>query len=235
VSVSRRPPNPIVGACLQRIDARHAGFTWRHDDRVGWYLDRSEEDNQASGRGLDTLRCPENAGEDGFRFGDWNPLVDQARRRYAQAVKPAWLARSAVARAPRRFATGDVGDTPTLGEAPRAAGCEHPTILNAPAVPVPAWWMIELLLGEPLGSLAGRCAGPSWWKPARFHLSEAGAETIRRAHATHPVADLQIEYSLLSRGIEAEILPTCRELGVGVTAYGVLSRGPAWRRSRGSL
>jgi aryl-alcohol dehydrogenase-like predicted oxidoreductase len=56
-------------------------------------------------------------------------------------------------------------------------------------------------------------------------LSEAGAETIRRAHATHPVADLQIEYSLLSRGIEAEILPTCRELRVGVTAYGVLSRG----------
>jgi pyridoxine 4-dehydrogenase len=56
-------------------------------------------------------------------------------------------------------------------------------------------------------------------------LSEAGAETLRRAHATHPVADLQIEYSLLSRGIESEILPTCRELGVGVTAYGVLGRG----------
>src|SRR4029450_2896964 len=56
-------------------------------------------------------------------------------------------------------------------------------------------------------------------------LSEAGAETVRRAHAIHPVADLQIEYSLLSRGIEAEILPPCRELGVGVTAYGVLSRG----------
>ena len=56
-------------------------------------------------------------------------------------------------------------------------------------------------------------------------LSEAGPETIRRAHATHPVADLQIEYSLLSRGIESEILPTCRELGVGVTAYGVLARG----------
>ena len=56
-------------------------------------------------------------------------------------------------------------------------------------------------------------------------LSEAGAETLRRAHATHAVADLQIEYSLLSRGIEAEILPTCRELGVGVTAYGVLARG----------
>jgi aryl-alcohol dehydrogenase-like predicted oxidoreductase len=56
-------------------------------------------------------------------------------------------------------------------------------------------------------------------------LSEAGVETIRRAHAVHPISDLQIEYSLLSRGIEADILPTCRELGIGVTAYGVLSRG----------
>ena len=56
-------------------------------------------------------------------------------------------------------------------------------------------------------------------------LSEAGPETVRRAHAVHPVADLQIEYSLFSRGIEAEILPTCRALGVGITAYGVLSRG----------
>jgi aryl-alcohol dehydrogenase-like predicted oxidoreductase len=56
-------------------------------------------------------------------------------------------------------------------------------------------------------------------------LSEAGARTIRRAAAVHPIADLQIEYSLISRGIEAEILPACRELGIGVTAYGVLSRG----------
>jgi aryl-alcohol dehydrogenase-like predicted oxidoreductase len=56
-------------------------------------------------------------------------------------------------------------------------------------------------------------------------LSEVGAATLRRAHAVHPIADLQIEYSLLSRGIETEILPVCRELGVGVTAYGVLSRG----------
>jgi len=56
-------------------------------------------------------------------------------------------------------------------------------------------------------------------------LSEVGAETLRRAHAVHPIADLQIEYSLISRGIEAEILPTARELGIGITAYGVLSRG----------
>ena len=56
-------------------------------------------------------------------------------------------------------------------------------------------------------------------------LSEAGAASIRRAHAVHPISDLQIEYSLISRGIETEILPTCRELGIGVTAYGVLSRG----------
>jgi aryl-alcohol dehydrogenase-like predicted oxidoreductase len=56
-------------------------------------------------------------------------------------------------------------------------------------------------------------------------LSEAGASTLRRAQAVHPIVDLQIEYSLLSRGIEAEILPTCREFGIGVTAYGILSRG----------
>jgi aryl-alcohol dehydrogenase-like predicted oxidoreductase len=56
-------------------------------------------------------------------------------------------------------------------------------------------------------------------------LSEVGPETIRRAQQTHPISDLQIEYSLISRRIEDEILPTCRELGIGVTAYGVLSRG----------
>jgi aryl-alcohol dehydrogenase-like predicted oxidoreductase len=56
-------------------------------------------------------------------------------------------------------------------------------------------------------------------------LSEVSAETIRRAHAVHPISDLQMEYSLISRGIEDTILPTCRELGIGVTAYGVLSRG----------
>ena len=56
-------------------------------------------------------------------------------------------------------------------------------------------------------------------------LSEVGSETIRRAHKVHPISDLQIEYSLISRGIESDILKTCRELGIGVTAYGVLSRG----------
>ncbi|MFC0808128.1 aldo/keto reductase [Ensifer sp. P24N7] len=56
-------------------------------------------------------------------------------------------------------------------------------------------------------------------------LSEVGPDTIRRAAAVHPISDLQIEYSLVSRGIEDEILPVCRELGIAVTAYGVLSRG----------
>jgi len=56
-------------------------------------------------------------------------------------------------------------------------------------------------------------------------LSEVGAATIRRAAAAQPICDLQIEYSIISRGIEREILPTCRELGIAVTAYGVLSRG----------
>jgi pyridoxine 4-dehydrogenase len=68
-------------------------------------------------------------------------------------------------------------------------------------------------------------------------LSEVGSDTIRRAHAVHPISDLQIEYSLISRGIEADILPTCRALGIGVTAYGVLSRGLIsghWTTGRGS-
>ncbi|MEV5504985.1 aldo/keto reductase [Streptomyces orinoci] len=56
-------------------------------------------------------------------------------------------------------------------------------------------------------------------------LSEVGAETIRRAAAVAPITDLQIEYSLITRGIEEQILPVCRELGIGITAYGVLSRG----------
>ena len=56
-------------------------------------------------------------------------------------------------------------------------------------------------------------------------LSEVGVETIRRAHAVHPIVDLQIEYALVSRGPETKIFPVLRELGIGVTAYGVLSRG----------
>ena len=56
-------------------------------------------------------------------------------------------------------------------------------------------------------------------------LSEASAATLRKAQAAHPIAALQMEYSLVSRGIEANILPATRELGIAVTAYGVLSRG----------
>jgi len=56
-------------------------------------------------------------------------------------------------------------------------------------------------------------------------LSEAGARTIRRAHATYPITALQTEYSLWTRDVESEILPTCRELGIGFVAYGPLGRG----------
>jgi aryl-alcohol dehydrogenase-like predicted oxidoreductase len=65
-------------------------------------------------------------------------------------------------------------------------------------------------------------------------LSEISAATLRRAVAVHPICDLQIEYSLISRGIEAQILPTARQLGVAITAYGVLARGLIsghWRTS----
>jgi aryl-alcohol dehydrogenase-like predicted oxidoreductase len=66
-------------------------------------------------------------------------------------------------------------------------------------------------------------------------LSEVNASTTRRAAAVHPICDLQIEYSLIMRMIEAEILPACRELGIGITAYGVLARGLIsghWSRER---
>jgi aryl-alcohol dehydrogenase-like predicted oxidoreductase len=56
-------------------------------------------------------------------------------------------------------------------------------------------------------------------------LSEVGVDTIERAHAVHPITDLQIEFSLISRGPETRIFPRLAELGIGVTAYGVLSRG----------
>jgi aryl-alcohol dehydrogenase-like predicted oxidoreductase len=67
-------------------------------------------------------------------------------------------------------------------------------------------------------------------------LSEVGSATIRRAAAVHPICDLQIEYSLISRGIEDGILQTCRELGIAITAYGVLARGLIsgnWRKPAG--
>ena len=56
-------------------------------------------------------------------------------------------------------------------------------------------------------------------------LSEVGSETLRRAARVHPICDLQIEYSLICRGLEDGILQTCRDLGIGITAYGVLARG----------
>jgi aryl-alcohol dehydrogenase-like predicted oxidoreductase len=67
-------------------------------------------------------------------------------------------------------------------------------------------------------------------------LSEVGAETIRKAHVVHPIVDLQIEYALITRGVEDKILPVLRELGIGMTAYGVLSRGLIsghWNKDQG--
>src|SRR6476661_254910 len=98
----------------------------------------------------------------------------------------------------------------------RRLGTDHVDIYRParldPAVPIE----------ETVGALA-ELVEAGWVR--HIGLSEVGAETLRRAHAVHPISDLQIEYSLISRGIEAEILPAARELGVGITAYGVLSRG----------
>ncbi len=103
-----------------------------------------------------------------------------------------------------------------LGYTLRRLGTDHVDVYRParldPSIPVE----------ETVGAMA-ELVEAGWVR--HIGLSEVGAETLRRAHAVHPVADLQIEYSLISRGIEDEILPTARELGIAVTAYGVLSRG----------
>lgn len=97
----------------------------------------------------------------------------------------------------------------------RRLGSDHVDLYQTgldPAVP------IEDTIGA-IGDLVQqgyvRCVG----------ITNVDADTIRRAHNTHPISALQFEYSLMSRDIEREILPLCRELGIGITAYGVLSRG----------
>ena len=67
------------------------------------------------------------------------------------------------------------------------------------------------------------CVDAGWVR--HIGLSEVGPETLRRARAVHPICDLQIEYALTTRNIERAVLPACRELGIGITAYGVFGRG----------
>ncbi|HEX7624180.1 MAG TPA: aldo/keto reductase [Anaeromyxobacteraceae bacterium] len=98
----------------------------------------------------------------------------------------------------------------------RRLGTDHVDLYQParldPAVPIE----------ETVGAIA-ECVKAGWVR--YVGLSEVGEETLRRAVAVHPIAELQIEYSLMSRGVEASVLPACRELGISVTAYGILSRG----------
>jgi pyridoxine 4-dehydrogenase len=80
----------------------------------------------------------------------------------------------------------------------------------------------DVPIEDTVGAIA-ECIEAGWVR--HLGLSEVGADTIRKAHAVHPVADVQLEYSLMSRGIETKVLPTTRELGIATTAYGALSRG----------
>jgi pyridoxine 4-dehydrogenase len=75
---------------------------------------------------------------------------------------------------------------------------------------------------DTVGAIA-ECIEAGWVR--HLGLSEAGPETLRRASAVHPICDLQIEYALTTRNIEQAVLPACRELGIGLTVYGVFSRG----------
>jgi pyridoxine 4-dehydrogenase len=98
----------------------------------------------------------------------------------------------------------------------RRLGTDHVDLYMPARVPP------DLPIEEVVGAI-GDLVRAGWVR--HVGLSEAGPESIRRAQATHPIAAVQFEYSLMSRGVEAAILPACRALGIGVTAYGVLSRG----------
>ena len=80
----------------------------------------------------------------------------------------------------------------------------------------------DVPIEDTVGAIA-ECVAAGWVR--HVGLSEVGPETLRRASAVHPICDLQIEYALTTRNIERVVLPACRELGIGVTAYGVFSRG----------
>jgi aryl-alcohol dehydrogenase-like predicted oxidoreductase len=80
----------------------------------------------------------------------------------------------------------------------------------------------EVSIEETVGAMAELVSAG---KVRYLGLSEAGAATLRRAHAVHPISALQSEYSLWSRDIEDEILPALRELGIGLVAYSPLGRG----------
>ena len=80
----------------------------------------------------------------------------------------------------------------------------------------------DVPIEETVGAVA-ECIAAGWVR--HLGLSEVGADTVRRAHAVHPVADVQLEYSLMSRSLETKVFPTTRELGIATTAYGALSRG----------
>src|SRR6266446_7253165 len=93
----------------------------------------------------------------------------------------------------------------------------------------------DVPIEESIGAMADMVHA-GWTK--HIGLSEVGSATIRRAHAVHPIVDLQIEYSLVARGIETDILKTCRELGISITAYGVLARGLIsghWSKERAAV
>jgi aryl-alcohol dehydrogenase-like predicted oxidoreductase len=93
----------------------------------------------------------------------------------------------------------------------------------------------DVPIEESVGAMADMVKA-GWIK--HIGLSEVGSDTIRRAHAVHPIVDLQIEYSLVARGIESDILKTCRELGISITAYGVLARGLIsghWSKERSAV
>jgi aryl-alcohol dehydrogenase-like predicted oxidoreductase len=140
------------------------------------------------------------------RPGDRDKVTISVKFGAMRAPDGSWLGYDARPAAVKNFATYSL----------RRLGVDHIDVYR------PARLDVNVPIEETVGAI-GELISAGYVR--HVGLSEVGPDTIRRAAATHPISDLQIEYRLLSRSPEAEILPVCRSLGIGVTAYGVLARG----------
>ena len=151
-------------------------------------------------------------------------------RRYRSTISSFALAVTfLVAACGLAFAQTDINETTIPPSSPPARVVRTPSATDEPAdtsAPKPVKPANVIPYTVRSGDTVGAIADLIKQGYVRYvGLSEVGAKTIRRAQAVHPIADLQIEYSLISRGIESEILPACRELGIGFVPYSPLGRG----------
>ena len=156
---------------------------------------------------------------DVYGLGQNEKLIGQAIRGRRQQVVLA--TKFGAVRAPDGRSPGGVNGSPTHVK----ASCEA-SLRRLGVEVIDLYYQHRVDPAVPIEDTVGAMADLVYAGKVRFlGLSEAAPQTIRRAHAAHPIAALQTEYSLWTRDVEAEILPLCRELGIGFVAYSPLGRG----------